>query len=382
MDPGGRNADRVPAADSVASVSVADLEARLLRLESLMEEQSVGAVLLSLGADLPYFTGYEAMPLERLTMLVVTRGREPVLVVPELEAPRVKTGPFSLHPWGETEDPLDHVARLLDGVSCIAVGDQLWATFLLGLQSRLPDVAWTTASDLTRELRMVKDPDEIAALRAAAAAVDRVLERLPHEIRFSGRSEVDVARDVTRMTVEEGHDQALFWIVASGPNSASPHHEPGRRVVRKGDVVVVDFGGRMGGYCSDVTRTFSVGEPDPQVTEVHEVVRAANEAARAAVTPGVAAEEVDAAARKVIEDAGLGRFFIHRTGHGIGMEVHEHPYIVAGNSLTLKEGMAFSVEPGVYLPDRFGVRIEDIVVVGTDGAVELNRAERELSIVE
>jgi Xaa-Pro aminopeptidase len=180
------------------------------------------------------------------------------------------------------------------------------------------------------------------------------------------------------MTLEEDHDQALFWIVASGPNSASPHHEPTDRVIEAGDLVVVDFGGKHRGYCSDTTRTFSVGEPDAQQVEVHAAVRAAQEAATAAVAPGVSAEEIDQIARRTITDAGYGEYFIHRTGHGIGLEGHEHPYLVEGNSEKLEPGMCFSIEPGIYLPDRFGVRIEDIVTVTDVGVESLNQANRAL----
>lgn len=359
-----------------------DHASRLDRLRALAGDQGVDAVLLSVGSDLPYFTGYEAMPLERLTMLVVPAEGEPVLAVPELEAPRVAPGPFDVIPWAEGDDPVRMVAGMLGGSGALAVGDQTWAMFLLALQKRLPGRRWTAASDLTRELRMRKDPQEIEALRAAAAAVDRVLGRLPEEVTFSGRREREVARDVIALTEAEGHDRALFWIVASGPNGASPHHEPGDRVIEPGDLVVVDFGGRMSGYCSDVTRTFSVGEPTPEQAHAHEVVVRANQAGRAAVRPGVTAQEVDRAARTVIEQEGLGEYFIHRTGHGIGMDGHEHPYIIEGNDLPLEPGMAFSVEPGVYLPGRFGVRVEDIVVVDIDGVDDLNRADRSLVVVE
>lgn len=355
----------------------ADYAGRVGRLRSVMMSSGIDAVVLSLGADLPYFTGYEAMPLERLTALVVALEDPPVLVVPELEAPRVEPGAFEIEPWGELEDPIDIVAGLLDGAAFVAVGDQMWSVFLLRLQDAV-EAAWQPASRLTSKLRARKDAAEIDRLRAAAAAVDRVLARIPAEIRFEGRRERDIARDVIDMTVEEGHDTALFWIVASGPNGASPHHEPGNRIVDEGDLVVVDFGGRKDLYCSDVTRTFVVGSPSAEQAEVHGIVLQASRAAREAVRTGVVAQEVDRAARRVIEEAGYGEFFIHRTGHGIGMEGHEHPYIVEGNEQVLEKGMAFSVEPGIYLPGRFGVRIEDIVVVDDGGADELNRAERGL----
>jgi Xaa-Pro aminopeptidase len=246
----------------------------------------------------------------------------------------------------------------------------------------LPEVSWQRASDLTALLRVRKEPDEVELLRAAAHALDRALARVPTEVRFAGRTEMDVARDLQRMTVEEGHDVAAFAIVAAGPNGASPHHEPGDRVIQAGDLVVCDFGGRWQGYCSDVTRTFSVGEPSDEQVEIHAAVYAANAAAREAVRPGTTCEEIDRAARRVIDDAGFGEFFIHRTGHGIGLEVHEHPYMVEGNGTPLEPGMTFSIEPGIYLSDQFGVRIEDIVACRPEGVDELNQADRSLVIVD
>jgi Xaa-Pro aminopeptidase len=355
-----------------------DHGARLGRLRDRMEESSIDVVMLSMGSDLPYFTGYEAMPLERLTMLVVPSDGDAVLFVPKLEAARVEPGPFRLVPWGETEDPIALVVKAAAGARRIAIGDHTWSAFLLGLQTSLPDADWSVASALTKQLRMRKEPAEIECLRAAAEAVDRVLARVPAEIRFSGRTEREVAREFQELTVAEGHDVADFAIIASGPNGASPHHEAGERVIVEGDLVVCDFGGRVRGYYSDVTRTFAVGEPTARQVEVHAFVLAANEAGRAAVAPGVACQEVDRATRRVIVEGGYGEHFIHRTGHGIGLEGHEHPYIVEGNDQALEPGMTFSVEPGIYLPGELGVRIEDIVACGETGIDDLNRADRRL----
>jgi Xaa-Pro aminopeptidase len=358
-----------------------DYAARIDRVRALMADRGVEALMLSVGADLPYFTGYEAMPLERLTMLVVTAEAAPVMVVPQLEAPRVETrGAFDVRPWGETEDPVAITADLAGGSRRVALGDTTWSTFLLGLQAAMPQAAFEDASGLTRELRMRKEAAEVELLRAAAEATDRVVVRL-EALRFEGRSEADVAADVRRMTVEEGHEVSTFHIVASGPNAASPHHEPEGRVIERGDTIVIDFGGRWQGYCSDTTRTFSVGEPSAEVSAAYEVLEAAQTAARAAVRPGVTPEAVDAAAREIIDDAGYGDRFIHRTGHGIGLEGHEHPYIVEGNDLPLEAGMAFSIEPGIYVPGEWGMRIEDIVVCGDTGVDELNRSDRRLRIV-
>jgi Xaa-Pro aminopeptidase len=318
------------------------------------------------------------MPLERITAFVVGRDGEPTLFVPALEAPRVEPRNFEIVPWGETDDPIGLVVKRLSSSSSVSVGETMWSSFLLDFQSRMGDIEWSVASDLTRELRMRKEPDEIDRLRRAAEATDRVLARIPAEVRFAGRTQADVAADFARMVVEEGHDRSWFTIIASGPDSASPHHETGGRIIEQGDMVVCDFGGTIDGYCSDVTRTFVVGGPTDKQLEVHALVKAANEAGRAAIAPGVPCQDIDRVAREVIEDGGYGRYFIHRTGHGIGLEGHEHPYIVEGNGLLLEPGMTFSVEPGIYIPGEFGVRVEDIVACGADAVDDLNRADRSL----
>ena len=358
-----------------------DYADRIDRARTLMSDRGIGALMLSVGADLPYFTGYEAMPLERLTMLVVAAGRPAALVVPRLEAPRVDDRGFiEIQPWDESDDPVALAVDLAGSTDRVALGDTTWSTFLLQLQAAMPQARFEDASPLTRELRMRKEPAEIAFLRAAAEATDRVVVRL-EATRFSGRSESDLAAEVRSMTVEEGHDVATFDIVASGPNAASPHHEPTDRVMQVGDTVVVDFGGRHAGYCSDTTRTFVIGQPSSEVADAYAVLEEAQAAGRAAVAPGVPAESIDAATRRVIDDAGYGDLFFHRTGHGIGLEGHEHPYIVDGNELTLETGMAFSIEPGIYQSGRWGMRIEDIVVCGDQAVDELNRSDRQLRVV-
>ena len=357
-----------------------DYDARIEKCRRAMAVRGVDAMLLSIGADLPYLIGYEATPLERLTMLILT-GSDATLIVPELEEPRVGPGPARVVAWPDGTNPISIVANLVGAASHIALGDKTWSTFLLALQQASPGVSWSLASGITGPLRQVKDKAEIEALAAAGAAADRVAARLGTEVDFEGMSETVLARRVAEMVVAEGHDLAWDPIVASGPNGASPHHEPGERVIERGDLVVIDFGGRVSGYYSDTTRTFAVGEPTAEQKEIYEVVRAANQAGRDAVRPGVAAEEIDRASRSLIDDAGYGAYFIHRTGHGIGLEVHEHPYIVESNNQTLEPGMAFSVEPGIYLPGRFGVRIEDIVVVTDDGARDLNAFNRGLVVV-
>lgn len=343
-----------------------------------MSDRGVDVTLLSIGADLPYFTGYEAMPTERLTVMVIPTTGTPVFYVPLLEAPGVPAGDYEVHPWTELEDPVELAASTTTAPGTVAVGDHMWAAFLTRFQRIWTHSYWQPASEITGALRLLKDQTEVDLLRTAAHGVDRVMQRVPGEVVFAGRSERDVARDLADMIVEEGHDSAEFTIVASGRHGASPHHHPGERLIEEGDLVVCDYGGRIGGYFSDSTRTFSVGQPTARQSEVHDIVEQANATGRVAAGPGVACEEVDRAARSVVESAGYGEYFIHRTGHGIGLEVHEHPYIVEGNSAILEPGMCFSVEPGIYLPGDFGVRIEDIVVCTNDGIESLNQSNRGL----
>jgi Xaa-Pro aminopeptidase len=351
-----------------------------------MRELGVDVLLLSTGADLPYLTGYEAMPLERLTMLVVPVDADAVLVVPTLEAPRVVEQPdaFELFTWDETDDPIEIVAGLVTGIApdttSAAIGDHTWARFVLDLQRALPTVSFRRATDVTGPLRVVKDAVEVAALRATAAVVDDVA-RTMRERPFAGRSELDVHRELVERMLEGGHERANFAIVAAGGNAASPHHDPSARVIERGDVVLCDFGGTMHGYCSDITRMFVVGDVEAEVHDAYDVLVAAQEAGVQAATVGTACAAVDAAARAVITDAGYGDYFVHRTGHGIGTEAHEDPYVVAGNDTPLVPGHAFSVEPGIYLPGRFGLRLEDIVVATDAGPERLNHAARDLAIV-
>jgi len=355
---------------------------RLRRVRERMDEVGVDLLLLSTGPDLPWLTGYEAMPLERLTMLVVRRGEEPVLVMPGLEAPRVAVpeGLLTVLPWDETDDPVALVAAMGRGVGRAAIGDHTWARFVLALQGALAGVAFVPASTVTAPLRAVKDPAEVEALRAAARAVDSVAVEM-RDRPFAGRTEREVHRELVERMLDHGHQEANFAIVASGPNGASPHHEPGARRIVEGDVVVCDFGGRRDLYCSDITRVYAVGEPSAEVGDTWAVVAEAQEAAVRAATVGTPCEDVDAAARSVIGAAGHGGHFVHRTGHGIGVEAHEEPYLVAGDATPLAAGHAFSVEPGIYIAGRFGLRLEDIVVATPSGPERLNAAPRDLAVV-
>ncbi len=357
---------------------------RLDRTRAAMTDQGVDVLLVSVGSDLPYLTGYEAMPLERLTMLVVPRDGEATLVIPRLEAPRVveQPGVFTLLPWNETENPVALTASLTGSAATVAIGDTMWARFLVDLLPLLPGASYRRANAVMGELRMRKDAAEIEALRRAGAAVDRIAAELQAgRIPLVGRTEAEVSADLGARIVAEGHQLVNFAIVAAGENAASPHHHASERVIRDGELVLCDFGGTMDGYCSDITRCVFIGEPTAEVAEAYAVLLEAQAAGVAAGTVGTPCEEVDRVTRAIIDDAGWGEYFVHRTGHGIGMEAHEDPYIVEGNRLPLAAGHAYSVEPGIYVAGRFGMRLEDIVVATDDGPDPMNRAEHALAIV-
>ena len=360
---------------------------RIDRTRRAMREQGVDVTLLSVGLDMPYLTGYHAMPLERLTMLVLPVEGEATLVVPRLEAPRVNHLPdvFAMVPWGETEDPVAITAELVkksSSAKVLAIGDTMWARFLVDLMPMLSESSYRRAVDVLGPIRMRKDAAEIAALRAAGAAVDRIAAQLQAgEIPLVGRTEAQVSADLSARILAEGHDVVNFAIVAAGENAASPHHHPGSRVIRAGEIVLCDFGGTMNGYCSDITRCVHLGPVPADIAEAYAVLKEAEAAGVRAATVGTPCEDVDRAARAVIDDAGLGEYFIHRTGHGIGMDAHEDPYMVSGNTLPLEAGHAFSVEPGIYVPGKWGMRLEDIVVASDDGPDPMNRVSHELAIV-
>ena len=364
---------------------------RIDRAVAATDAAGLAATLVGVGSDLRYLTGYAALPLERLTLLVLRLGSQPVIIVPRLELGAARAGlrtDVEIRTWDETDDPYALAVAGIPDTGRIAVSDTMLARHLLRIQATLGDGAtYVPASTVLRDLRMIKDDDEIALLRAAAHAADRVVGAIAGGP-LVGRTEADVAREVRDRLVDEGHETATFAIVASGPNSASPHHEASERVIRPGEPIVLDIGGTLGGYGSDITRTLWVTggddakRPDTRFVELFAVLHEAQATATRAVRPGVASAAIDEAARSVIDAAGHGPAFFHRTGHGIGLDGHEDPYLVQGNRLPLRTGMAFSVEPGIYYPGEYGARIEDIVVCGEDGPIVLNEAPRELAVVD
>ncbi|MCX4528711.1 MULTISPECIES: aminopeptidase P family protein [unclassified Streptomyces] len=349
-------------------------------------DAGLAGLLIAPGPDLAHLTGYRpTAETERLTLLVLAAGQEPVLVVPTLEAPDAAKAPgagaLTLRDWTDGKSPYATTAPLLDAAGRFGVSDNTWSLHLLSLQRELPTTSYVPLTDALPMLRAVKDERELARLAAAGAAADAVYAQVLH-LPFADRRERDVAADLAGLLRVHGHSQVDFTVVGSGPNGANPHHEAGERVIRRGDMVVLDFGGLKDGYGSDISRTVHVGEPGAEERRVHDVVREAQQAGVAAVRPGVSCQEVDRAARAVITEFGYGDRFIHRTGHGIGVTTHEPPYMVEGEEQPMVPGMCFSVEPGIYLPGRFGVRIEDIVTVTADGGRRLNNAPRELAVVE
>ncbi|HWL76875.1 aminopeptidase P family protein [Microbacterium sp.] len=359
------------------------------RMERAVEDavaEGLDGLLVTPGPDLLWLTGYSPTAItERLTLLVLSTDAEPRMLVPTLERPdldsAVGASALSISDWRDGQDPYDVAAELLRPGAQYAVSDSTWAMHLLGLQRRVAGTRYYAITERLPMLRAVKDANELARLEAAGCAADAAFEEILN-VSFAGRRETDVAADLARLLRDFGHEQVDFTIVASGPNGANPHHEAGERTIAEGDMVVMDFGGLMHGYGSDTTRTVAVGEPAAQMREVHDIVRAAQEAAFEAVQPGVACQEIDRVARGVITDAGHGDDFIHRTGHGIGMTTHEPPYMVEGEERPMVPGMCFSIEPGIYLAGRFGVRIEDIVTVTENGGRRLNNTTRELVVVE
>ena len=377
--------------------------ARLAAARDAVNDAGADAALIGFGADMRYLTGYAAPALERLTMLVVPARGEATLIVPRLEAgmagdaPAMRGGSVATVPFGENDDPVALVATAVRAGARagaaplnVALSDRLWATFVLRIDRALAAggarPTLRLASEVIGRLRTVKSAEESALLRAAGRAVDGVVKAITSG-KLVGRTENDVAREVRERLTGAGHEVASFAIVGSGKNSASPHHEASSKVIDAGDAIVLDIGGQFGGYGSDTTRTIWVTGPNGAVPPTddflhrYEVLKRAHQAATDHVRPGVSCESVDAAARAVIDGAGLGERFFHRTGHGIGLEEHEDPYIVKGNGTLLLPGHAFSIEPGIYVEGLNGARIEDIVLCGASAVDQLNNTGRDLYVV-
>jgi Xaa-Pro aminopeptidase len=362
-----------------------DFAARMARAAAQASDAGLTGVLVTPGPDLVYFTGYAPIAItERITMLAIQAGRDPEMIVPILERPDAEDAPsagaVSLRDWTDGDDPYAATAAMLDTAGRYAISDSAWAMHVLGLQAALPESRYVSMTNALPMLRAIKGDDELERLAAAGAAADASLEEIV-KVRFAGRSESDIAADLAALLRKHGHSQVDFTVVGSGPNGANPHHEMSERIIEEGDMVVLDFGGLKDGYGSDTTRTVHVGEPTEEEREVFEIVRRAQQAGFDAVRPGVACQEIDRAARKVITDAGYGEYFIHRVGHGIGLTTHEPPYMVEGETHLIEPGMCFSIEPGIYLTGRFGVRIEDIVVATEDGGRRLNGTSHDMRIV-
>lgn len=359
---------------------------RLAAVAAAASRTGLSGLVISPGYDFRYLIGSRAETFERLTALVIPAVGQPTVVLPRLELASLRDSAaldlgVAVRDWVDGEDPYQMVSEILGGTPVTAaVAEAMPALHLLPLTAALGALP-VLATDLLRELRMLKEPAEIDALRAAGAAIDRVHSQVPGLL-VPGRTEAEVAADISALILAEGHSDVAFVIVGSGPYGADPHHRHSDRRLQIGDIVVVDIGGTYEpGYHSDCTRTYSLGEPDADVAQKYSTLQRAQRAACAAVRPGVTAEHVDAAAREVLAEAGLAEYFVHRTGHGIGLCVHEEPYIVAGNDLVLAAGMAFSVEPGIYFPGQWGARIEDIVIVTEDGARSVNNRPHDLFVV-
>ena len=355
------------------------------RVASSAAEKGLAGVIVTPGPDLVWLIGYRPTAItERLTMLVLSPDKEPTLVVPILERPDAEAaegaGSVTLVDWEDGTDPYEVAAPILRPDGEFGISDSAWAMHLLGLQRVLPGSSYRSVTETLPMMRAVKDNNELMRLAAAGAAADSTYGEIVLR-RFAGRLETEVAADLAALLREFGHEQVDFTVVGSGPNGANPHHEAGDRLIEPGDAVVLDFGGLRYGYGSDTTRTVCVGEPSSEIREVHEIVRLAQQAGVDAVQPGVSCQEIDRAARRSLRMQAMASIH-HRIGHGIGVTTHEPPYMVEGEEQPLVPGMCFSVEPGIYLAGRFGVRIEDIVTVTADGGRRLNNTDHGLRVVE
>lgn len=359
---------------------------RVAKAQQLMKEQQIDYAIIGVGTDMFYMTGYEKRPSERLTCLVVSKTKDSFMITSFFEAARltqVKTF-YSILTWKETEDPMNLLRKVIDPSerTRIAVDERGWAIFLLRMQKALPRAEWTSANTVIGPLRMIKDEYEIERLREGGRRADRLYEQIL-QLKFSGKTERQLGEEIFELAKEMKMNPARPAGIASGPNGMSPHHNSSDRVIRAGDGVWMEIGcgGNVNGYVIDKTRSVQVNPATDRFKQIYRIVEAAHQAAFRYVRPSVTCESVDAVARKVISDAGFGEYFTHRLGHGLGLDTHEEPYMVEGNTLQLKEGMVFSDEPGIYLPNEFGIRIEDIITVTKSGAERFFHSTHELQTV-
>lgn len=360
---------------------------RCERAQAIMEERGADWLFVSLSSDMVYLTGINRHPSERLTLFMLPQQGRARMIIPAFEAVKLEVEGhdvfYDVLTWEETDDPVDHVVRAVEPRATVAVGEQMWSGFLIRIQKMLPEVNYVSAGDILVPLRIRKDEAEIAALQTVGRLMDRVFDDV-RALEFAGRTEMEVGADVFDIVRRNGLNPTRAGGVSSGPNSASPHHSSGERTIEEGDAIWIELGqgGGYANYAADMTRAFHVGEPSQKYLEAYRAVQDGFEAAFDAVRPGIPCQDVDRAARKVISDAGFGDYFIHRVGHGLGIDGHEPPWMVEGNTDPVETGMVFSIEPGVYIPGEFGIRIEDIVFVTDDGAQSIYTATRDCVIVQ
>lgn len=363
-----------------------DLRQRIQRARDLMTGSGFEAICISPGPDLRYFVDYDAKDLERITCLVLTPSGDPMLLVPRLEKlPAEASGAgrlgIEIQTYGEFDDPYQLIAKRIGRVSRVGVDDRMWAVKAKGIEREVMGAEVAAAGKFTHALRSVKSQYELEALAKVSSSIDAVHRQVPNLIAV-GRSELEISRDIGSLILSHGHARVDFIIVASGPNSASPHHEPTDRIIQHGDVVVVDIGGTSHeGYCSDCTRTYAMSGVSEDFQRFYDVLQVAQQRSLDAVAPGVKPSEVDLAGRNYLSQHNLGEFFIHRTGHGIGVETHEEPYIGSALHEPLQPNQAFSVEPGFYIEGKYGARIEDIVITTDDSMEVLNKTSKHLLVI-
>ncbi len=362
-------------------------QSRISRARDLMKDEGLDMLFIGPSSDFTYFTGHPVKTSERLTALLIPFDGKPTIVVPRLEAPLVEHlgDDYEYEVWDETENPIDRVAERVrrTGGEDVAINDQIWGGFLVQLQHQLPNRSYHRGANVLKQLRSVKDQFELDLLKEASRRTDEAWKTFVKNVKVIGRTEEEVADDLKGTLADHGMPNIAFCIVASGPNGASPHHHTGDRRIQAGDPIVMDFGGIHEGYYSDVTRTPVAGHvPEDDFKTAYNIVLEAQQAAFEKIAPGVECQEIDRAARKVISDHGYGDYFIHRVGHGIGMTGHEDPYLVEGNDEKLQPGMVVSDEPGIYIPGKWGIRIEDSVAVTESGSERYNHVSRDITILE